>query len=249
MLSPDDIQRLCQRKYPAFLRAVVTGEQFFPVEVRFGRPSTTDEWEKLRGEISALAQGKVGYRIEWAETNTHRWGRQKFPERVWFENEAEFLSAVRKHEETACFRRNISLARQMCAELEDWLSSNVVSVEEFADVWPDLMKVCCYFLTHPNPGLYVRELPIAIDTKFVERHQGILRRLLDFLLPDSIKAKSERFEERFGLRFDETLIRIRLLDPKLGRQLGLPIDDLSIPLTPFRSLPGVDWTSLLQKIK
>ena len=85
MLNPDDIQLLCQRMYPAFLKSVVTCEQFFPLDIRFGRPSTTDEWEKLRREITTLAKGKVGYRIEWAETNTRRWGRQKFPQRDWFD--------------------------------------------------------------------------------------------------------------------------------------------------------------------
>src|ERR1700721_2992303 len=108
MLSPSDIQHLCQRKYPAFLKSVVSGEQFFPLEIRFGRPSTTDEWEILRREISALANGKIGYRIEWSETNTHLWGRQKFPERVWFENENEFISALRKHEEIISLRTNLA---------------------------------------------------------------------------------------------------------------------------------------------
>src|SRR5436309_330696 len=114
MLNADDIQRLCQRKYPAFLKSVITGERFFPLDIRFGRPSTTDEWEKLRREITALAKGKVGYRIDWAETNTRRWGRQKFPERVWFENEAEFLGAVRKREEVEMFRTNLALTREQC---------------------------------------------------------------------------------------------------------------------------------------
>src|SRR5688572_9583598 len=84
MLSPDDIQKLCERKYPAFLRSLVAGTPFFPNEIRFGRPSTTDEWEKLRQEISQLANGTLGYRIQWSETNTRKWGKQRFPERVWF---------------------------------------------------------------------------------------------------------------------------------------------------------------------
>src|SRR5262249_42295755 len=93
MLRPDDIARLCQRKYPAFLKSVVTGDAFFPLEIRFGRPSTTEEWNTLRREITALAQANLGYRVKWDETNTRRWGRQKFPRRVWFEQEADYLHA------------------------------------------------------------------------------------------------------------------------------------------------------------
>ena len=60
MLHPDDIARLCQRKYPAFLKSFVTGEAFFPLEIRFGRASPTEEWDTLRREITALADANLG---------------------------------------------------------------------------------------------------------------------------------------------------------------------------------------------
>lgn len=249
MLQPDDIARLCQRKYSAFLKAVVAKEAFFPLEVRFGRPSTTAEWETLRNEITTLVDGNLGYRIEWTETNTRRWGRQRFPERVWFENEREFLRAIRKDHETERLRVNLTLTREQCSQLEPWLSSNVMRVVEFADAWSGLLKVCCYFLAHPRPGLYTRELPVGVDTKFIERHQGILRSLLDFLLPESAKNESDRFEERFGLRFDEPLIRFRLLDAQLKSRLGLPVDDLAVPLSQFRALDLGDLTVLIAENK
>ena len=236
MLHPDDIQRLCQRKYPAFLKSVVTGAPFFPLEIRFGRPSTSDEWEKLRQETAALAGGRLGYRIEWIETNTRRWGRQKFPERVWFETEAEFLRALGKAVEVQRLRSQLALAREQCPELEPWLAANPARVVEFSPVWPDLLKVCRYFIEHPRPGLYARELPVAVDTKFIERHAGILRSLLDFLLPTAAKGKEERFEERFGLRHDEPQIRFRLLDESLREALGVPFPDVALPVSRFREL-------------
>lgn len=241
MLNPDDIQRLCERKYPAFLRSIVTGEQFFPMLIRFGRPSSVDDWEKLRREISSLANGDIGYRIEWVETNTRRWGQQKFPERVWFENELGLLKALRKTSEVEKFRSNIALTRKECPALEGWLPRNAPRLIEFPAVWPDLLKVCSHFLNNPRPGIYSRELPIEVDTKFIERYQGILWDLLDFLLPDSTKVASDRFEERFGLRYDEPMIRFRILDPKLKLRINLPVDDLAVPLSQFCAL---GWTGL-----
>ena len=242
MLHPDDISRLCQRKYTAFLKSVATGEPFFPLNIRFGRPSSTAEWDRLQTEITALAESSLGYRIEWGETNTRRWGRQKFPERVWFENEDDFLRAVRKRQEVAQFRANLALTREQLPGLNDWLPANVAAVVEYAAVWPDLLTVCQYFNAHPRPGLYPRELPISVDTKFIERHEGVLRGLLDHLLPDEARTDADRFEERYGLRYDEPLVRIRLLDPSLKANLGLPLDDLAVPLARFRAL---DWNELL----
>jgi len=238
MLTPDDIQGLCRRKYGVFLKSVVTGEPFFPLEIRFGRPSTSDEWHKLQQEISALAKGGADYRVEWAETNTRRWGRQKFPERVWIESEEEFVRSLRKREEVERFRANLKFIRAKCPNLKPWLPLNASRLVEFSAVWPELLKVCNYFLVHPQPRLYGRELPIEVDTKFIERHEAILRSLLDFLLPESAKTNADRFEERFGLRYDEPLIRFRVLDPALKPYLRLPADDMALPLSQFRRL---DW--------
>lgn len=241
MLHPHDIARLCQRKYPAFLISIVTGEAFFPLEIRFGRPSTTQQWDTLRREITALAGADLGYRIEWQETNTRRWGRQKLPQRVWFEHESDFLGALRKAAEVERFRANLALTRESCPELDTWLPANAACVVEWGEVWPDLLKVCRYFLAHPRPGIYARELPVPVDTKFIERHHGVLRNLLDFLLPGTAKANANRFEDRFGLRYDEPLIRFRVLDSRLMGQLSMPEEDLAIPLSRFRAL---NWNSL-----
>ncbi|QBD83792.1 hypothetical protein EPA93_45535 [Ktedonosporobacter rubrisoli] len=41
--------------------------------------------------------------------------------------------------------------------------------------WSDLIAVCDYFLEHPRPACYIREIPVAVHTKFIEQHSGILR--------------------------------------------------------------------------
>lgn len=249
MLSPDDIRRLCERKYPAFLRSEVTGEPFFPLRIRFGRPSSTDEWEKLQSEITALAQAGLGYEIEWIETNTRRWGTQRLPDRVYFESELEFLQLLRKQAEVERFRRNVLHTREVCPELAEWLPDNVLRVIEFAEVWPDLLKVCRYFLAHPRPSQYARQLPIDVHTKFIEGHRGILRSMLDFVLPSGTIVDTSHFEERFGLRYEEPQIRFRLLDPGLKSALSLPVDDLSVPLSQFRALRWSDLTVLVVENK
>lgn len=103
MLSPDDIRAMGIRRYPSYLRALVMGEAFFPLKIPFGRPSTSDEWPKLQKEITALATGTVGYRIEWTTVNTRRWGEQRMPERVWFDDEATCLQALGKKTEVIRF--------------------------------------------------------------------------------------------------------------------------------------------------
>ena len=244
MLSPDDIRTACQKKYPTFLRSRVTSGAFFPLEIRFGRPSTTAAWTTLQNEISALAlaQADSGYRIDWDEINTRQWGRQRLPARVWFEHETDYLRLLAKAEEVRRFRVNIELTRNQCPELEGWLAPHVLRLIEHEKSWPDVLQVCRYFLTHPRPKLYARELPVPIGTKFIDEHRPLLRSMLDFLLkPEDIDAGSEHFETRFGLRYDEAFIRLRTLDSVMTKRLGLPATDLSMPWSQLKQL---DWSDL-----
>lgn len=250
MLSPDDIRGACQRKYPAFLRAAITGEAFFPLEIRFGRPSTTAAWQTLQTEISALAQPGAGYRIDWTDVNTRQWGRQRLPERVWFEHEADYLRLLGKIDEVSRFRLNVALIRDQCAALAPWLAPHAMRVIEHDDSWPRLLHVCRYFLGNPRPQRYARELPIPVGTKFIEENRPILRSLLDFILPtEHVDTSAEHFETRFGLRFDEGLVRFRLLDHALAKPLGLPITDLSVPYSQFRTLPWAQLSVLVVENK
>src|SRR5690348_12438483 len=124
MLSPDEIRALCERKYAAFLRSIVTGEPFFPLKVPFGRPQSSEEWRKLDAEITALARNDLGYRIEWEQVKTRLYGQQKLPQRVWFDEEASFLKALRKQTEVDEFRRLLAHTQEHCPELISWLGTN-----------------------------------------------------------------------------------------------------------------------------
>ncbi len=242
MLNPHDIRELCLRKYPDFLNSLITGDTVFPLAVRFGKPSLSKmDFASLNQEIQVLDESSLGYRIEWREINNRRWGRQRIPERVWIENEEDFLQVAGKHREVQCFKQNVALARTQCPKIIPWISTRAIKVVDHAADWPDLLNVCCYFLDHPQPCLYIRELPVPVHTKFIENHEGILAELLGFLLPPESQTNAQRFEERFGLLFDEPLIRLRILDKALNRELGIPLIDVSMPLREFQSL---EWGAI-----
>ena len=241
MLSPEDIRRRAGARYPDFLRSVVNGSEFFPLGIRFGKPSATEDFEKLRREITALTEADLGCRVDWTEVNSRRWGRQRLPERVEFADEPTYLRALGKMKEAARFRENLATTREQCPALLAGVEARPLEMVEFAEVWPGLVEVCRYFQAHPRPNLYARELPLSVDTKFVEHYQAVLSRLLVAVVPPESLAEADRFEERFGLRFDEPQIRVRLLDEALGDKLRVPFADFAVPLGLFRSF---DWRDL-----
>ena len=60
MLSPEDIRRRALAGYVDYLRSIVNGSLFFPLQVRFGKPSATEDFDKLRAEINALTKANLG---------------------------------------------------------------------------------------------------------------------------------------------------------------------------------------------
>ncbi|MEJ0005223.1 MAG: Wadjet anti-phage system protein JetD domain-containing protein [Steroidobacteraceae bacterium] len=242
MLKPDEVLVICERRYATYLRSIVTGEPFFPLQIPFGRPAPGDDWHKLAREITLLDRGNLGYRIEWDDIRTRRWGMQRLPQRVWVDDEPAYLQLLQRQAEAATFREMLDATRQRLPVLVPWLSDNAKWAIEHRDCWNGLLRVCTYFLANPRPNRFARELPIAVDTKFIERYRSILRSMLDYLLPGDARTEDTDFERRFGLRVDEPLVHLRLLDPLLRDRLQLCIENLAAPVSQLATL---GWSELI----
>ena len=238
MLTPDQIKLKAERKYQDVLRAIVAGEPVFPLLVRFGQPSPSDDFAKLKREVEELAAGNFGYQIEYESVNTRRWGTQRLPIQIRFDTEAQYLTAFKKTSEVAAFRANIEESLRRLPQLKPWLISRVKWVVDFAQDWEGILCVCEYFLKNPKPGLYIRQLPIPVHTKFIQEHSEILTSLLLFLLPEEAKCTTTKsFEMKFGLRSLEPIIRFRSLDLDLTAKLQMTQNRMGLPLDCFRALP------------
>ena len=174
MLTPDQIRVKAERKYQDVLRAIVSGESIFPLLVRFGQPSPSDDFAKLKRETEELASGNFGYQIEYESVNTRRWGTQRLPIQIRFDTEEQYLTALKKTSEVMAFRANIEDSLRRLPQLKPWLTSRVKWVVDFAVDWEGILRVCEYFLKNPKPGLYIRQLPIQVHTKFIQEHSEVL---------------------------------------------------------------------------
>ncbi len=182
-------------------------------------------------------QRGYGYTIEFEVHRTRKYEPQNLPKRIVIENEHDFLRLLEKEQEFTCFQQDVCLIQKQQPNLHAWIVACPQRVIDYHKDWPDLLEVCAYFVEHPRPHCYIRELPIRVHTKFVEQHAGILRELLEVLLPpEAIQPDAKTFAQRFGLREDEPLVRIRLLDDQLFKQYGLPLTDLSLPYTQLAQL-------------
>ena len=82
---------------------------------------------------------------------------------------------------------------------------------------------------------------MPVDTKFIQKNERLLQHWLDKILPASAIAHDETgFSRRYGLRDGLPHHLIRVLDPALQSELGLPFDELSIPMRYLSALPVAD---------
>lgn len=244
MINPSQIKQKAESLYPQFLSATICNEGFFPQGFSAGKPP--DNFIALRDAVNQLlseSKQKLGYGyiIELKTVKTRKFGEQSIPQTIIIESEVDYLKFIHKEKEFAQFQADVKLIRQEIPELESWLIQNPLKVIEYTRLWVDLIKVCLYFQANPRPNLYIRELPIKVHTKFIEQNKSIIRHLLEALLPTEViqSVEGEKdyfFENRFSLRYNEPLIRLRFLDKALQAQYSFPISDFSSPISEFRQL-------------
>jgi hypothetical protein len=234
MITPAEVVKKAERKYRNVLRAYLNKEDLFPLEFPVGRLSKN--LVERRQQIDDLRQRSrettgQGYTLEWQTVNRRNLGKQTTPRRVIIETLDDYLALVRKRTEYQQFVNDVERVRRRFPALENWICVNPQAVIDFNGHWDDLLEVCDYFVKHPRPNLYIRELPISVHTKFIEQHSRVLRDLLDTLLPaDAITSDTNDFSQRFGLKTPPPRMRIRLLEEQLDWQYGLRLDDMTLPV-------------------
>jgi len=246
MIGPEEIKKEALRWWKPFLQSYISKEPMFPRQIdRIGKvqpADVTQRFEDLQHEISILyrdSKGEkgAGYLVKTAGKNFRRSGTHELPDSIVFETADDYLHCTGKRKEWKLFTRNCEFLTASLPQLKKWIINNVLLLALPDTNWPDILKVCQYFIVNPRPNLYIRQLPIPLHTKFIEENSSLLLSLFDFLLPEHIRNKDQKkFAERYFLKHDEPLIRIRILDEKLA--IHNNIMDLSIRLSDFEM---TDW--------
>jgi hypothetical protein len=242
MITPEEIRTRTLRYWNsyAYHRHLLSGEPWQTLEISFGKPSGREllaDYAAIRAALHALqskakATTDYGYRIDYESVAHRQLGEQQLPCRIYFETEEDFLRYTGNLKKSNQFKQLAKDTATTHPPLIMLLQDKPRILLDNLAIWQKLLNVADWFVAHPNPDIYIRQIDlIDIDSKFIEQHTAQLTVLLDTLLPASaIEAGEKKFELRYRLRYDQHLIRFRVLDPALALS-GLT--DLTLPLKDF----------------
>lgn len=241
MITPKEIKDKAQRKYISFLQSLVENRSFEKLVIRGDKSytkSSLSEFEKEIQQIVSQAKEKkgFGYTLEFQQIKTKSLGIQDLPISIFFDTEKDFLKFLGKEKEVELFKTSVDLIINAFPELKDWIITNPIKVINNQTEWGSILKVCRYFKQNPKPNLYIRELPIKVHTKFVERNQSVIRELLNTLISQQVCSEEKEFEKRFNLKYAESQIRFKVLDRAIAEKFLSGIDDIAIPISQFEAL-------------
>jgi len=250
MITPEQIKQKCQPAYCRYVKAWVQGEiaDFFPFRIRANKEPIKNDLAATQRAVTALREGSKeskgwGYTVHWKEKKSPHFGKNLFPTRITIDSEDDLLRLAGKRVEFASTCRVVHRVREAFPELSNWLVASHRTLASLEEQVEGLIAVTRFFLEHPWPDCYARQVPASVDTKFIERHKATLRQWLDELLPaEAIRADETDFFRRFGLRDGQPHRAIRILDPELQGELQLSFDELSLPLRHLSQLDVQDAT-------
>ena len=218
MISSSKIRQRAARKYHDVLSSLLKNEEIFPLVIP-GDKRLPEDIDRLRRELDdVIGESKdrlgYGYQVQTELRKTRNHGVQSVPVQVRFDTEQDYFRYLKKQKEVDQARDDFAMITKQYPELGVFLCTKPYLLIENSGRWKELMLVCNWFANGHEPGkYYIRELPIRVHTKFIEQHKGVLRQLLDWLLPaDRLVSDANNFEQRFGLRTSPILVRFRRLD-------------------------------------
>jgi hypothetical protein len=240
MINPSEIKQKVERKYKSYLQAIINEEGIFPLVI-IGNKKPSKSIPGFKKELNELILSSkekkgFGYSITYKEIKSKSIGSQSVPSSIFFETKLDFEKYLKVEVEVKKFISNYNKLAKSFPEINPWLEKYPKKVIDNSDNWTNILKVCKYFKSNPKPNLYIRELPISVDTKFIETNVSILRELLDIIIEPFINKDKTKFEKRFNLKYSQPLIRFKILDLKISMSHFSGLNDISIPINQFNSL-------------
>jgi len=186
----------------------------------------------MAAEWAEAARGPL--RVEYKQVGGRHFGTNSLPCRAWLDGYAEAWALLKVAADVRRLTGLIEAARG--ARLIPWLVGHPMRALRLAEAWDKLLATVRWIEEHEAPGMYLRQVDVpGVDTKFIERHKGVLTELLDAQLgPACVDGTAPDFAVRYGFLRRPGYVRFRVAGSFRGFS-ELSVRTPSQPSTPTSS--------------
>jgi hypothetical protein len=235
---PADVRVAVRRKWDsgALLRRFAAGEDWEPLGLPIRGPSARQIGEHLAearqwaAEWAEAARGPL--RVEYKPVGGRHFGTNSIPDRAWVDGYDDVWAFLKVGSDVRRLTGLIEAAWD--TRLVPWLTAHPMRALRLADDWDRLLATVTWIERRQVPGMYLRQVDApGVDTKFIERHKGVLAELLDAQLdPSRVAADAPDFADRYGFLRRPGYVRFRVVGGFRG------FSELSARADEFTSAPG-----------
>ena len=221
--TPDDITLALRRRWERgdFLARIATDMPWEPVSVPVRTPTSAE----LTHQFSAVQEWAQQWqaadaqhlRIEYKAIGGRAVGVNRLPCRAWIDTSDRLWGLLGVTRQAQRYIELLQLTRRAAPVLAAWVAEHPAKVLTHQADWSALVNTVLWIEQHGHPNIYLRQVDVpGVDTKFIERHRGLLAELLDRQLPEH-RIHRDRppadFAGRYNLRGKPSYVRLRHLDP------------------------------------
>lgn len=235
---PTDVRASIRKKWDsgALLARFAAGDDWAPLGIPIRGPSAREIGEHF-GEVrqwatewaAAAASGPL--RLEYKQVGGRHFGANSLPARAWLDSYDDTWRLLRVGAEVRRLTRLIEAAHG--TRLVPWLTGHPMRALRLADDWDRLLATVQWIEQRQAPGMYLRQVDVpGVNTKFIERHKGVLAELLNAQLePSRVADGVSDFAGRYGFLRRPDYVRFRVA----GRFRGF--SELSVRAAEFTAPP------------
>jgi len=234
---PADVRTSVKKKWEAgtLLARFAGGQDWTPLGLPIRGPSAREIGDQL-AEVrqwaaewtAAAASGPL--RVEYKQVGGRHFGANSIPARAWLDSYNDAWALLRVGVEVRRLTGLIEAARG--TRLVSWLTDHPMRALRLADDWDRLLAIVRWIELRQAPSMYLRQVDVpGVDTKFIERHKGVLAELLDAQLDASrVAVGVADFAERYGFLRRPGYVRFRVADRFRGfSELSVRADEFTAP--------------------
>lgn len=169
------------------------------------------EWQRVDQRVVRVEYRRVGGRVIGSNT---------IPCRAWIDGYQQLWQYLGVGQQVHLFSSALERAKVSAPRLADWMLAHPMKVLALEAGWDNIVGTVQWIDSQARPGSFLRQIDVpGVDTKFIERHRGVLTDLLDLQLAedriDRTRPRSD-FAGRYRFRNKPDYVRLRLLGSGSG---------------------------------